>query len=394
MAVSVMALAVGPSKASAATTYDAPAKQETLTGRLGIGPTALRQATLVQLRDELVVKVTTAKRFDPRKLRVGTGPGHRICVSVVAPTETRLCLEWRGGQLIARSAQVDRSGRAERWRTAPATIGRPTKRTVQIRAPFASFGAKPGRISWAVGTSWRDRDACRRAGACEARLPQLGFASYPVRHTVAAGCAASGPTVVNRGPASKRRIALTFDDGPGPQTPQFLDVLKRHGVPATFFVLGQSIAGRQATLQRMVRDGHVVANHSWSHPDMAAGGQGQLTSTNDAIRAATGSTPCLFRPPYGSRSTVLDGQVRSLGMLEVLWTVDTNDWQNPGSSVLADRVINGATPGAIVLMHDGGGGRGQGLAALPRIITTLKARGYAFVTVPQLLGLPERLRYR
>lgn len=392
--VGTAVLSVGVPGAVAATLYDSPAKPVTLNGRYGLGPVALRQATVSQLRDELVVRIRTAKAIDVDELRAGTGPGHRICVSVFAPGESRLCLDAGGGRLKARRAAVDSTGRTTSWRTVPATIGRPAKRIVQIRAPFASFGATPGHVSWAVRTSWRDRDECRTAGRCEARLPQLGFASYAVRQPVASGCTASGPTVVTRGPASRKRIALTFDDGPGAQTPRFLDVLRRHGVPATFFVLGQNVGGGQATLQRMLREGHAIGNHSWNHPSLAGGGQGQITSANDAIKGATGVSPCLFRPPYGAHGPVLDGQLRSLGMLDVLWTVDTNDWQRPGASVIASRVIAGARSGAIVLMHDAGGDRSQGLAALPRIITTLKARGYELVTVPQLLGLSERVRYR
>lgn len=393
-AVGTALMAVGLPGAWASATYDAPAKAETLTGGYGVGPVALRQATVSQLRDELVVRIRTAKAIDVDALRSGTSPGNRICVSVFRPAETRLCLDRSQRRLQVRQASVDSSGRTDRWRTVPATIGRPAKRIVQIRAPFATFGAAPGRISWAVRTSWRDRDECRPVGKCESRLPQLGFASYPVRQPVVTGCAASGPTVVNRGPASRKRIALTFDDGPGAQTPRFLDVLRRHGAPATFFVLGQHVSGGRTTLQRMLREGHAIGNHSWSHPNLAGGGQGQITSTNDAIRSAVGVTPCLFRPPYGAHGAALDGQLRSLGLLDVLWTVDTNDWQRPGASVIADRVISGARSGAIVLMHDAGGDRSQGLAALPRIITTLKGRGYEFVTVPQLLGLQERVRYR
>lgn len=392
--VGTTVLSVGVPAAVATTTYDAPAKPETLSGRYGRGPVALRQTTVSQLRDELVVRIRTARAIDVDELRAGTGQGHRICVSVFAPGETRLCLDASSGKLKARRAAVDSTGRAARWKTVPATIGRPAKRIVQVRAPFASFGATPGHVQWAVRTSWRDRDACTSVGACESRLPQLGFASYAVRQPVATGCAASGPTVVTRGPSSRKRIALTFDDGPGAQTPRFLDVLRRHDVPATFFVLGQNVGGGKATLQRMVREGHAIGNHSWSHPSLAGGGQGQITSTNAAIQGAIGISPCLFRPPYGAHGPVLDGQLRSLGMLDVLWTVDTNDWQRPGAGVIASRVIAGARPGAIVLMHDAGGDRSQGLAALPRIITTLKARGYELVTVPQLLGLQERVRYR
>lgn len=400
MAAVVLALTVsGPAGAAVGPIHAAPAESVTLTGNAGNGPVALRQVTFGQSANDLVVRIGTAANWDPKTLRVGTR-GRRICVSTYAGPattgETRLCLGWRDGRLIARRARIDAAGKADRWRTVTARIGRPNGRTVQIRGPLASFGVTAGPVRWSVLTSWDGSAACNTAGACDDRLPRSGAASYEARQTVNVGCTASGPTVVNRGPrgVNPKRIALTFDDGPWALTPQFLNVLGRQGVPATFFVVGQYVGGRESVLQRMVREGHAIGNHTWGHANVSGGGQGQIASTNAAIHAATGVTPCLFRPPYGARSATLDGQLRSLGMLDVLWTVDTNDWQLPGTATIAKRVIGGAVPGAIVLMHDGGGPRGSGLAALPRIIAGLRARGYRFVTVPELLGLRQRVGYR
>lgn len=204
------------------------------------------------------------------------------------------------------------------------------------------------------------------------------------------GCTPRGSYTVRHGPSWSRKVALTFDDGPGPMTSKFLDVLRRYRVPATFFLIGQNIAGRQALVRRMVREGHALGNHTWNHPNVAGGNAGQLTSTSHAIRAASGVSPCVFRPPGGSTNTTLGAQARSLGMVDVLWSVDTSDWRLPGSTAIAARAL-AVRRGGIVLMHDGGGPRGGTLAALPKIITGLRARGYRLVTVPDLLRLPQRL---
>jgi peptidoglycan/xylan/chitin deacetylase (PgdA/CDA1 family) len=204
------------------------------------------------------------------------------------------------------------------------------------------------------------------------------------------GCRASAPTVRTSGSASRRLVALTFDDGPGLYTARVLDVLRRRRVRATFFMIGSQVRGAERVLRRMLADGHALGNHTFTHANVSGGGWRQMASTQAAIRRATGYTPCVFRPPYGASSGLLSGQARQLGMNNILWNVDTFDWRRPGSWAIRSRAVGGARPGAIILLHDGGGPRAQTVAALPGIITTLRARGYGFATVPELLRLAPR----
>jgi peptidoglycan/xylan/chitin deacetylase (PgdA/CDA1 family) len=111
-----------------------------------------------------------------------------------------------------------------------------------------------------------------------------------------------------------------------------------------------------------------------------------MDETADRIQAATGFRPCLFRPPGGAYDSRVVSDAHSLGMTTVLWDVDPTDWKRPGADAIYSRVVSNTQPGSIVLMHDGGGDRSQTVAALPRIIHTLRERGYRFATVSHLLG--------
>jgi peptidoglycan/xylan/chitin deacetylase (PgdA/CDA1 family) len=145
----------------------------------------------------------------------------------------------------------------------------------------------------------------------------------------------------------------------------------------------------------MLADGDVIGDHTWSHPDVAGDGPfaaGQISQTAAAIRRAAGFTPCLFRAPYGEVSRALIDEARSMGFTTIQWNVDPRDWSRPGADAIYSNVVDNASNGAIVLQHDGGGDRSETLAALPREIDTLRARGYQFATVTQLLG--QRLLYK
>ena len=130
---------------------------------------------------------------------------------------------------------------------------------------------------------------------------------------------------------------LTFDDGPAPDTEALLDLLARHRVRATFFLVGERVAGREGALVRMVRDGHALGNDSWDHPDLRTltvdRVREQLTRTSEAIEAASGVRPKLFRPPYGYTSVAIERTAESLGMRTILWDVDTRDYELPGEAI-------------------------------------------------------------
>ena len=203
------------------------------------------------------------------------------------------------------------------------------------------------------------------------------------------GCVRSGPTLAYRSGPASRVVALSFDDGPFPLTPRFVQMLRANRAVATFFMIGQQVtASYQSTLHRELSEGDALGDHTWSHPDLVVSGgvRGQLQLTLAAIRRVSGYTPCVFRPPSGDYDASVVQTARSLGLATVLWNVDPSDYTLPGTSAIVQRVLAQVRPGSIILSHDGGGPRGQTLAAYPAIISALRARGYRFLTVPQLLG--------
>jgi peptidoglycan/xylan/chitin deacetylase (PgdA/CDA1 family) len=187
-------------------------------------------------------------------------------------------------------------------------------------------------------------------------------------------------------PCSRGSVALTFDDGPHRTfTPQVLDRLRERRVPATFFQLGTRIAA-SAALARRVSARHQAANHSWAHEDFLRRSDAQiresLARTNAALMDAGVPRPALVRPPYGATSSRVAAVIRSLGMRQVLWTVDPQDWRTGQSAdTTRRRVLARLSDGAVVLLHDGVLNSGATVAALPGIISGARARGFCFGTL-------------
>ena len=188
-----------------------------------------------------------------------------------------------------------------------------------------------------------------------------------------------------------RDIALTFDDGPGPYTPEVLSVLEHEHVPATFFVIGEELRYFSASTAREIRDGFVIGDHTETHPMLAhlsAHDQHeQLFEQAARIELLGGPRPRLFRPPYGSFNATTFHELSHMHQLMVLWSADTGDYEQPGVETIVQRAVAGAKPGAIILMHDAGGNRSETVAALPKVIHELRSRGFHLVTVPQLLAV-------
>jgi peptidoglycan-N-acetylglucosamine deacetylase len=183
-------------------------------------------------------------------------------------------------------------------------------------------------------------------------------------------------------------IAMTFDDGPSATlTPKLLDLLAAHHIKATFFVIGENVAEHPEIVARAAREGHEIANHSWSHPNLAKlsdeSVRRQLWRTDDAIKNATGKRPALLRPPYGS---VTEREKRwihdEFGYQIVLWDVDPYDWKRPGPAVVRHRILQETRPGSIVLSHDIHPGT---IEAMPSTFEALEAKGFKFVTVSELI---------
>ncbi|MFI6816927.1 polysaccharide deacetylase family protein [Nonomuraea sp. NPDC050328] len=182
-------------------------------------------------------------------------------------------------------------------------------------------------------------------------------------------------------------VALTFDDGPGPYTGRLLDSLEEAGARATFFTVGLNAAAQPEILRRMVREGHLVANHSWAHRDLSKQSSSRVADslgrTQDALAAATGVEPTLARPPYGAVNKDVRDVAKRLGVVLVNWNVDTRDWKDRDSKTVTSRAVAGARPGAIILLHDI---HRTTVDAVPAILKALKGKGYTLVTVPELYG--------
>src|SRR2546430_4167760 len=205
------------------------------------------------------------------------------------------------------------------------------------------------------------------------------------------------------GPAPGRRVALTFDDGPDPRwTPQIASILRREHVPATFFVIGSQAARHPGIVRMLVRDGDELGNHTFTHVALSNGpswqARTQLELTEAVLVGITGRYTRLVRPPYSATTdAVTVAQEHDLARLAgsryliVLANYDSQDWQRgPVASILRRGSPPGGT-GGIVMLHDGGGDRSHTVAALRELIPRLRARGFRFVTVSQLAGLPRSL---
>ncbi len=187
-------------------------------------------------------------------------------------------------------------------------------------------------------------------------------------------------------------IAISFDDGPSEKLmPRLLDLLAARHIKATFFVVGQNAAEYPQILKRAAAEGHEIANHSWSHPDLGRMSddavRSQLQKTDDAISSAIGVRPVLMRPPYGSvtarQKQWIPGE---FGYRIILWDVDPLDWKRPGPRAITSRILNLTRNGSIVLAHDIHPGT---IDAMPATFDELQAKGFQFVTVSQLLAMAQ-----
>lgn len=184
---------------------------------------------------------------------------------------------------------------------------------------------------------------------------------------------------------NQKVVALTFDDGPNPATTnQALDTLSKYGIKATFFVLGKNVSGNEEILKRMKSDGHVIGNHSWSHPVLSKlsldEAKKQITDTEDALTKVLGSSSKLMRPPYGA---ITDDIRNSLDLSFIMWDVDSLDWKSKNEASILTEIQRQVRNGSIILMHDI---HAETVNALPKIIDYLKEQGYHFVTVPEMLN--------
>ncbi|MCR2806164.1 polysaccharide deacetylase family protein [Paenibacillus sp. SCIV0701] len=200
---------------------------------------------------------------------------------------------------------------------------------------------------------------------------------------------------MTNGARDQKKVALTFDDAPDPRyTPAILDVLAQYEVCATFFVVGDRAAKHPDLVARMMREGHIIGNHSFNHAVFSTLSmyqfEQQIWKTDGIIQKIIGVSPTLIRPPYGDLLSKQVSWGKENGFTIVNWDVDSEDWKkNPSSARVLANIKRTLQPGSIVLQH-AGGGEGQDLSgtiqALPLLIEQLQSNGYDLVTLPELLG--------
>jgi len=265
-------------------------------------------------------------------------------------------------------------------------VKRPRPDKLVIALEPGAAGLAPRRYQWRALAS----SGCAAPGDCAEMLPAQGMRTFRLRPVRAVGCTGGGAGFVTNGPRDRKVVALTFDDGPSDYTDDFLGVLREKEVRGTFFEVGQVMPGREEVMREILAQGSELADHTMDHVELP--GYAQIAGAAARIRAYTHFQPCLFRPPGGAVNGEVVATAGSLGMRTVNWDVDPRDWSTPGTAAIYAGIVSHVRPGSIVLMHDGGGPRGETLAALPQIIDTLRGRGYRFVTVTELLG--GRILYR
>ncbi|MEU9126856.1 polysaccharide deacetylase family protein [Kitasatospora sp. NPDC048540] len=273
-----------------------------------------------------------------------------------------------------------------------------TRRLLLVEAGFTLLSPQSwSRLSPVAGGT--DRTADTTAGGAPAGpAPQAPSGSPPeaaaAPPVAAAAPQAAGPPapVRVRDPlfslsTDDRLIALTIDDGPDPTyTPAVLKLLAEQKISATFFLVGENAAAHPALVREIAAQGHHIANHTWTHPELRQLSDtkvgDELRRTSDFLHTTTGRAPTWFRAPGGdfTKSSLAAGA--ELGMRPMSWSVDPRDWSRPGTPAITSRVLEGVRPGAIVLNHDGGGDRSQTVAALRTYLPMLTGEGYRFTTPP------------
>ena len=210
-----------------------------------------------------------------------------------------------------------------------------------------------------------------------------------------------GPTFAS-GIRGSKHTALTFDDGPNdPHTLKLLDVLAKHSVRATFFMIGRYVQERPDIARAVAQAGHIIGNHTFTHPllifESAAQTRAQLVDCRQALQDAIGEHSNLFRPPFGGRRPATLRIARDLGLQTVMWNVKGYDWNAPPAAVIEKKVARQMRGGDVILLHDGGHGalgadRAQTVMATDNLIRRYKDEGYEFVTVEEMMGRLSKSR--
>ena len=369
-------------------------------------PLGVQTASLTQVGQDLVWQVELSQPFSPGGLR---RDGRSLCLLIErgsgGSVVGQVCLAGprRGRQSpTVLYSPVTRAGPGSSVAIA-ATVTRSSDRELTASFLPSSVGLPYRSIRWQVLSAVAARGctpAVPGSLTCSTLFPAAPSV-LPLHTPRLVGCVPSGPDWVFTGPRNVHDIALTFDDGPWwePPTSAFVNELTRLHVPATFFEIGEHIPeyDPHGTVEReMLADGDMIGDHTWSHPDLEGlSGSEQRDEISEAaaeIKKVTGFEPCLFRAPDGAVNSSVLSEAKSLGMTTIQWDIDPRDWALPGETEIIDNVLDNAHNGGIIEEHFGGGPRFETLDALPAEVAGLRARGYQFVTLTQMLGY--KLVYR
>jgi peptidoglycan-N-acetylglucosamine deacetylase len=356
-------------------------------------PQRLAHASLSQAGRELIFTVRMGSPVALSRLQpqpdARRAAARYLCLALSRPGGSgglRLCLGGKHSRKRIGEEVVNATGRPTKVNTVRATVKRPSPEKLVVALVPSDAGLAPRHYSWRAIES----RGCEPGGKCAETLPAKGSFAFRLRPVRAVGCTGGSAGLISNGPRDTKALALTFDDGPSDYTAGFLQVLREKGVHGTFFEVGQEMSGREATMRRILAAGNELGDHTENHVEYP--GYSQIAGAARRIEEYTHFKPCLFRPPGGAVDSSVIATAGSLGMRTITWDVDPRDWSTPGTSAIYSNIVANAKPGSIILMHDGGGPRGETLAALPQIIDTLRSRGYRFATVSELLGY--RLLYR
>jgi peptidoglycan/xylan/chitin deacetylase (PgdA/CDA1 family) len=351
---------------------------------------AVESATVTQKDGSLVLEAAMKEPFTPTALDREPNPDDPaaayLCFRFTASAgdqSRRVCVGGsRGSADTVGVADLDPAGAPDGQREVSAKVGFPSPGRVRAVVPVASLGLELGGYSWGLDFS---KGICEEEseGECSGTYSGDGE-SFELEKVLPVSCTGGNGEVVRRASGSGSQVALTFDDGPSPYSESAVEALKRHGARGTFFLLGQSVAGDPEMVRKMIEAGNELGNHSDTHPEYPD--RQNIEAANDAIVEATGFRPCLFRAPYGLTNAAQSVILRKVKLDNILWDVDTNDYAGPPAEVIAETIVSQATPGSIVLLHDGGGSRPNLAPALDIAIPKLQSQGLELVTVTELLG--------
>jgi peptidoglycan-N-acetylglucosamine deacetylase len=381
------------------------------------GPLDIRAMGVSQATRDVKLEVRTQGRFGLEQLNrrpeTADPTARFLCLHLHRAGSSRvhqLCFgPKQGGHDVLGYAALRGNGSIKSFSRIRARVERRGPRSITARFRSSAAGLSPHVYFWRYVSHWRGR-ACRdhsargdrgegrgryarsggrsaqsaRADRCLDVAPDRRWAKLRLRAVQPVGCAHGGPSPVFNGSRGRKRVALTFDDGPSAYTPKVLKILEREHAKGTFFEIGEQVPALASTSRSVIETGNELGDHSLHHETDP--GSASMRETNRRIKKASGFEPCLFRPPGGALNSRVVGDAHALGMTTVVWDVDPRDWSTPGAGAIYSRVVGATRPGSIVVMHDGGGNRSQTVAALPKIIRTLRGRGYRFVTVTKLLG--------